>query len=136
MTNFFWSFVSVIHLFVGVVYCLVSWSVGLPKRAVSSTFFIFFHHYIFSLGYYLGPLAHSLSCLCCMYLTCVCVYFRDDLSQPINSDILKVLIPVAVCHAIGHVTSNVSFAAVAVSFTHTIKGISASCKTHLILIYT
>ena len=26
---------SVIHLFVGVVYCLVSWSVGLPKRAVS-----------------------------------------------------------------------------------------------------
>ncbi|CAN7102557.1 unnamed protein product [Brassica rapa subsp. narinosa] len=68
-------FVSVIHLFVGVVYCLVSWSVGLPKRA------------------------------------------------PINSDILKVLIPVAVCHAIGHVTSNVSFAAVAVSFTHTIKAL-------------
>jgi hypothetical protein len=29
------SFVSVIHLFVGVVYCLVSWTVGLPKRAVS-----------------------------------------------------------------------------------------------------
>nr|XP_019701779.1 triose phosphate/phosphate translocator, chloroplastic [Elaeis guineensis] len=27
-------FVSVIHLFVGVVYCLVSWAVGLPKRAV------------------------------------------------------------------------------------------------------
>ncbi|CAN7079021.1 unnamed protein product [Brassica oleracea var. botrytis] len=68
-------FVSVIHLFVGVVYCLVSWSVGLPKRA------------------------------------------------PVNSDILKVLIPVAVCHAIGHVTSNVSFAAVAVSFTHTIKAL-------------
>ncbi|KAJ4901510.1 hypothetical protein Rs2_15461 [Raphanus sativus] len=68
-------FVSVIHLFVGVVYCLLSWSVGLPKRA------------------------------------------------PINSNILKVLIPVAVCHAIGHVTSNVSFAAVAVSFTHTIKAL-------------
>ncbi|KAG6778784.1 hypothetical protein POTOM_015131 [Populus tomentosa] len=71
---FFMCFVSVIHLFVGVVYCLVSWTVGLPKRA------------------------------------------------PIDSNLLKLLIPVAVCHALGHVTSNVSFAAVAVSFTHTIKG--------------
>ncbi|GKV01009.1 hypothetical protein SLEP1_g13608 [Rubroshorea leprosula] len=68
-------FVSVIHLFVGVVYCLVSWAVGLPKRA------------------------------------------------PIDSKLLKLLIPVAVCHALGHVTSNVSFAAVAVSFTHTIKAL-------------
>lgn len=34
-----YSFVSVIHLLVGVVYCLVSWSVGLPKRAVSISFF-------------------------------------------------------------------------------------------------
>ncbi|CDO99491.1 unnamed protein product [Coffea canephora] len=68
-------FVSVIHLFVGVVYCLVSWGVGLPKRA------------------------------------------------PIDSNLLKLLIPVAICHAIGHITSNVSFAAVAVSFTHTIKAL-------------
>ncbi|KAJ6738210.1 hypothetical protein OIU74_003212 [Salix koriyanagi] len=68
-------FVSVIHLFVGVVYCLVSWTVGLPKRA------------------------------------------------PMDSNLLKLLIPVAVCHALGHVTSNVSFAAVAVSFTHTIKAL-------------
>ncbi|CAA7020458.1 unnamed protein product [Microthlaspi erraticum] len=68
-------FVSVIHLLVGVVYCLISWSVGLPKRA------------------------------------------------PIDANLLKVLIPVAVCHALGHVTSNVSFAAVAVSFTHTIKAL-------------
>ncbi|XP_052203486.1 triose phosphate/phosphate translocator, chloroplastic isoform X2 [Diospyros lotus] len=68
-------FVSVIHLFVGVVYCLVSWTVGLPKRA------------------------------------------------PIDSNLLKLLVPVAVCHALGHVTSNVSFAAVAVSFTHTIKAL-------------
>uniref|UniRef100_M4DZS2 Sugar phosphate transporter domain-containing protein n=1 Tax=Brassica campestris TaxID=3711 RepID=M4DZS2_BRACM len=68
-------FVSAVHLFVGVVYCLLSWSVGLPKRA------------------------------------------------PINSNLLKVLIPVAVCHAIGHITSNISFAAVAVSFTHTIKAL-------------
>jgi solute carrier family 35 protein E1 len=68
-------FVSVIHLFVGVVYCLISWTVGLPKRA------------------------------------------------PIDANLLKLLIPVAVCHALGHVTSNVSFAAVAVSFTHTIKAL-------------
>ncbi|KAL3519818.1 hypothetical protein ACH5RR_017967 [Cinchona calisaya] len=68
-------FVSVVHLFVGVVYCLVSWAVGLPKRA------------------------------------------------PIDSNLLKLLIPVAICHAIGHITSNVSFAAVAVSFTHTIKAL-------------
>ncbi|GKB45710.1 triose phosphate/phosphate translocator, chloroplastic [Tanacetum coccineum] len=68
-------FVSVIHLAVGVVYCLGSWTVGLPKRA------------------------------------------------PIDSNLLKLLIPVAVCHALGHVTSNVSFAAVAVSFTHTIKAL-------------
>lgn len=68
-------FVSVIHLFVGVVYCLGSWSVGLPKRA------------------------------------------------PMDGNQLKLLIPVAVCHALGHVTSNISFAAVAVSFTHTIKAL-------------
>lgn len=34
------SFVSVVHLLVGVTYCLISWSIGLPKRAVSS--FMFF----------------------------------------------------------------------------------------------
>ncbi|CAL1372831.1 unnamed protein product [Linum trigynum] len=68
-------FVSVIHLAVGVVYCLISWAVGLPKRA------------------------------------------------PIDGNLLKLLIPVALCHALGHVTSNVSFAAVAVSFTHTIKAL-------------
>ncbi|KAE9605571.1 putative sugar phosphate transporter domain-containing protein [Lupinus albus] len=28
-------FVSVVHLLVGVGYCLVSWSLGLPKRAVT-----------------------------------------------------------------------------------------------------
>ncbi|KAG8067574.1 hypothetical protein GUJ93_ZPchr0005g15671 [Zizania palustris] len=60
-------FVSVSHLLVGVLYCLVGWSVGLPKRAL--------------------------------------------------------LFPVAVFHAIGHVTSTVSFAAVAVSFAHTIKAL-------------
>ncbi|XP_019445682.1 PREDICTED: triose phosphate/phosphate translocator, chloroplastic [Lupinus angustifolius] len=68
-------FVSVIHLAVGVVYCLISWTVGLPKRA------------------------------------------------PIDANLLKLLIPVAFCHALGHVTSNVSFAAVAVSFTHTVKAL-------------
>ncbi|CAI0463092.1 unnamed protein product [Linum tenue] len=68
-------FVSVVHLLVGVVYCLGSWSVGLPKRA------------------------------------------------PINKELLLVLTPVAFCHALGHVMSNVSFAAVAVSFTHTIKAL-------------
>lgn len=35
---FICSFVSVIHLAVGVVYCLGSWAVGLPKRAVSGEF--------------------------------------------------------------------------------------------------
>ncbi|KAB1222031.1 Triose phosphate/phosphate translocator TPT, chloroplastic [Morella rubra] len=68
-------FVSVIHLLVGVVYCLVSWAVGLPKRA------------------------------------------------PINKELLVLLTPVAFCHSLGHVMSNVSFAAVAVSFTHTIKAL-------------
>ncbi|KAH9772424.1 triose phosphate/phosphate translocator TPT [Citrus sinensis] len=68
-------FVSVIHLLVGVVYCLVSWTVGLPQRA------------------------------------------------PINKELLVILTPVAFCHALGHVMSNVSFATVAVSFTHTIKAL-------------
>lgn len=35
---------------------------------------------------------------------------------------MQLLTPVSLCHALGHVMSNVSFAAVAVSFTHTIKG--------------
>lgn len=68
-------FVSAIHLLVGVVYCLISWGLGLPKRA------------------------------------------------PMNKELLGVLTPVAICHALGHVMSNVSFAAVAVSFTHTIKAL-------------
>ncbi|XP_039055398.1 triose phosphate/phosphate translocator, chloroplastic-like [Hibiscus syriacus] len=68
-------FVSVIHLVVGVAYCLVSWGVGLPKRA------------------------------------------------PIDKELLVLLTPVAFCHALGHVMSDVSFAAVAVSFTHTIKAL-------------
>eukprot|EP01018_Ginkgo_biloba_P037350 Gb_13171 [translate_table: standard] len=68
-------FVSVIHLVVGVAYCLVSWAVGLPKRA------------------------------------------------PINKELFLLLTPVAFCHALGHVMTNVSFATVAVSFTHTIKAL-------------
>lgn len=68
-------FVSVLHLLVGVAYCLVSWSVGLPKRA------------------------------------------------PMDKELLLLLTPVAACHALGHVMSNVSFATVAVSFTHTIKAL-------------
>ncbi|XBJ22642.1 hypothetical protein VPH35_001003 [Triticum aestivum] len=68
-------FVSVTHLSVGVLYCLISWSTGLLKRA------------------------------------------------PMNSTLLKLLLPVAICHAIGHVTSTVSFAAVSVSFAHTIKAL-------------
>ncbi|KAF8389718.1 hypothetical protein HHK36_024237 [Tetracentron sinense] len=68
-------FVSLVHLLVGVVYCLISWGVGLPKRA------------------------------------------------PIDKDLLLLLTPVALCHALGHVMSNVSFAAVAVSFTHTVKAL-------------
>jgi len=68
-------FVSVIHLVVGVAYCLVSWSLGLPKRA------------------------------------------------PIDKELLLLLTPVAICHALGHVMTNVSFATVAVSFTHTIKAL-------------
>lgn len=39
-----------------------------------------------------------------------------------DKELLLLLTPVSLCHALGHVMSNVSFAAVAVSFTHTIKG--------------
>jgi solute carrier family 35 protein E1 len=68
-------FVSAIHLAVGVIYCLISWMLGYPKRA------------------------------------------------PIDGHLFKMLIPVSICHALGHVMTNVSFAAVAVSFTHTIKAL-------------
>ena len=68
-------FVSVVHLIVGVAYCVVAWGVGAPKRA------------------------------------------------PIDKDMWLLLTPVAACHALGHVMTNVSFAAVAVSFTHTIKAL-------------
>lgn len=51
--------------------------------------------------------------------------------QPIDKEQLALLTPVAFCHALGHVMSNVSFAAVAVSFTHTIKGtIQGSFDNH------
>jgi len=38
-----------------------------------------------------------------------------------DTNFLKLLGPVALCHAVGHSLTNVSFASVAVSFTHTIK---------------
>ncbi|GFZ00206.1 general regulatory factor 12 [Actinidia rufa] len=69
-------FVSVIHLLIGVGYCLFSWGFDLPKRA----------------------------------------------------ELLAHLIPVAFCHALGHVMSNVSFTTVAVSFTHTIEGQGCTAK--------
>ena len=53
----------------------------------------------------------------------VTAVFVFPLNQPIDKELLALLTPVAFCHALGHVMSNVSFAAVAVSFTHTIKGI-------------
>eukprot|EP00252_Welwitschia_mirabilis_P000875 TRINITY_DN1085_c0_g1_i1.p1 TRINITY_DN1085_c0_g1~~TRINITY_DN1085_c0_g1_i1.p1 ORF type:complete len:433 (+),score=37.62 TRINITY_DN1085_c0_g1_i1:278-1576(+) len=68
-------FVSVIHLIVGVAYCLISWSFGLPKRA------------------------------------------------PMTKELFWLLLPVSFCHSLGHVMTNVSFATVAVSFTHTIKAL-------------
>ncbi|CAM6015200.1 unnamed protein product [Sphagnum balticum] len=42
---------------------------------------------------------------------------------PIDGELFKLLLPVSICHALGHVMTNVSFAAVAVSFTHTIKAL-------------
>ena len=43
--------------------------------------------------------------------------------QPIDKELWALLILLSFSHAIGHIASNVSFAAVAVSFTHTVKGI-------------
>lgn len=101
-----YSFVSAIHLLVGVVYCLISWAVGLPKRAVSSLILSRFCIIFMRIFSFLG-------CLIQVY---------DFNKQPIDKELLGLLTPVAFCHALGHVMSNVSFAAVAVSFTHTIKG--------------
>eukprot|EP00249_Psilotum_nudum_P016952 c26073_g1_i1 orf=849-2252(-) len=42
---------------------------------------------------------------------------------PIDKELLLLLTPVSFCHALGHVMTNVSFASVAVSFTHTIKAL-------------
>ncbi|TYI29818.1 hypothetical protein ES332_A05G343300v1 [Gossypium tomentosum] len=51
------------------------------------------------------------------------VIFNILNKKPIDKELLIVLTPVSFCHALGHVMSNVSFAAVAVSFTHTIKAL-------------
>lgn len=103
------SFVSVIHLLVGVVYCTASWSLGLPKRAVSFSLamekkFQFHQSFLF------------------LYMLKWWFSFLFFTFQPIDKELLALLTPVAFCHALGHVMSNVSFATVAVSFTHTIKG--------------
>ncbi|MCO5610605.1 hypothetical protein L7F22_064844 [Adiantum nelumboides] len=42
---------------------------------------------------------------------------------PLSKELFWLLLPVSFCHALGHVMTNVSFAAVAVSFTHTIKAL-------------
>ncbi|KAE9454438.1 hypothetical protein C3L33_13666, partial [Rhododendron williamsianum] len=52
------------------------------------------------------------------------VIFNILNKKPIDKEQLALLTPVAFCHALGHVMSNVSFAAVAVSFTHTIKDLT------------
>jgi len=41
--------------------------------------------------------------------------------QPITKDEFKAIFPPAAMHAIGHVAANLSFAAVAISLTHTVK---------------
>ena len=52
-----------------------------------------------------------------MLSLCLCVL----LAQAPDEKFLKAVVLVALCHAIGHSLTNVSFASVAVSFTHTIK---------------
>ncbi|KAJ7568322.1 hypothetical protein O6H91_01G027900 [Diphasiastrum complanatum] len=42
---------------------------------------------------------------------------------PIHKELVELLVPISCCHAIGHMMTNVSFAAVAVSFTHTVKAL-------------
>ncbi|CDP00507.1 unnamed protein product [Coffea canephora] len=73
-------------------------------------------------------------CWCCLlpcqlgdWSTKTCCEFHFLLTRllfilPIDRELFALLAPAAFCHALGHVMSNVSFAAVAVSFTHTIKG--------------
>eukprot|EP00850_Spirogloea_muscicola_P006957 SM000034S12711 [mRNA] locus=s34:332971:336264:- [translate_table: standard] len=121
-------FVSVVHLVVGVAYCLISWALGVPKRAVR----------------YQHPLRRPI-CRCFLQLNKTTYHGLDNLAekingqrhlqiskrillrslslQPIDRETWTLLAPVAVCHALGHVMTNVSFAAVAVSFTHTIKAL-------------
>ncbi|CAI5470999.1 unnamed protein product [Closterium sp. Yama58-4] len=54
---------------------------------------------------------------------CLWTVIMRNLSCPIDKGMLVLLAPVAFCHALGHVMTNVSFASVAVSFTHTIKSL-------------
>ncbi|KAK1359106.1 hypothetical protein POM88_043580 [Heracleum sosnowskyi] len=51
-----------------------------------------------------------------------CSRWYNSKCKSVNKELLGLLTPVAACHTVGHFMSNVSFAAVAVSFTHTIKG--------------
>jgi hypothetical protein len=74
------------------------------------------------LDVHLSPLGKTLTVKDLSFATfCVSRWFIVAM-QPIDGELFKLLIPVSICHALGHVMTNVSFAAVAVSFTHTIKG--------------
>lgn len=68
-------------------------------------------------------------------LSCIIYLIFNLYTQPIDKEQLALLTPVAFCHALGHVMSNVSFAAVAVSFTHTIKGIPFAKKSCIKRVY-
>ncbi|KAK9150249.1 hypothetical protein Syun_008558 [Stephania yunnanensis] len=90
----------------------------LDKNPALVTGFFFFMWYVSSSHWLLNPLPGALDRRHgCNDLFALFAVAADRLN------LLKLLIPVAVCHALGHVTSNVSFAAVAVSFTHTVKAL-------------
>lgn len=84
---------------------MASWSIGLPKRAVIFASFIQY-----------SLLEEKISA------SVTEILFVNAVFQPIDKELLTLLTPVAFCHALGHVMSNASFVAVAVSLTYTIKG--------------
>ncbi|XP_002978891.2 triose phosphate/phosphate translocator TPT, chloroplastic [Selaginella moellendorffii] len=53
----------------------------------------------------------------------VCWAFGMPKRVPLSKELMRLLLPVSFCHALGHIMTNISSSTVAVSFTHTVKAL-------------
>ena len=102
--------VSTIHVVVGALYCGIAYLLGAKKASYERVS-----------PAYRASNQHE-RCLALTLLLKTPIYGVPAApQQPITKEEFKLIFPPAFMHAAGHVAANLSFAAVAISLTHTVK---------------